>query len=56
MPPVSFGVEVKVEWCYDVMACFGTTLPLHFTCFNIKRRVVLPILCVYMFYIFLNYR
>jgi hypothetical protein len=54
MPPVSFGVEVKDGWCYDVMACVGTTLPLLFTCFNIKRRSVLPILCVYVYYIFLT--
>lgn len=39
---------------YDVMSCVGTTLPLLFTCFNTKRRSVLPILCVYMFYIFLT--
>jgi hypothetical protein len=54
MPPVSLGVEVKDGWCYDVMAFVGTTLPLLFTCFNIKRLSVLPILCVYMFYIFLT--
>jgi hypothetical protein len=54
MPPVSSGVEVKVGWCYDVMALVGTTLPLLFTCFNIKSRCVLPILCVYMYYIILT--
>lgn len=54
MSPVSSGVEVKVGWCYDVIAWVGTTLPFLFTCFNIKSCSVLPVLCVYMFHIILT--